>query len=88
MYSTIQLQDIESPKGGHEMIWNGWTKAERPYSGASSDFQHYYRNGERVGYVEGYDYDGDWGYLAYKNNGAFIGRYSNRKSAQEAVERA
>ena len=70
---------------------NGWGDIYRAYEGACDNYQHLYVNGESVGYVNGFDYDGDWGYNAYKVVNAYdlkwelLGRFDSREEAQRAL---
>lgn len=64
-----------------------WGEVFRMYSGAEETFQKLYNGEEVVGSVIGYDYDGDCGYLARRQNQTTIGKYKRREDAQKAVEK-
>lgn len=42
-----------------------WGEMWRPYSGSQSSFTTLYVDGQEVGYVEAWQYDGAYGYIAY-----------------------
>lgn len=76
---------------------DGWQDVYKPYSGADRNFQSLIQNNKRIGYIEEYYDDGDWGYCAYLNisnknhpieleDYEFLGNFKSREEAQKAIE--
>lgn len=56
-YVKCMTQEIKPPME--------WSEMWRPYSGSESSFTTLYVDGQEVGYVEAWESDGAYGYIAY-----------------------
>lgn len=66
-----------------------WDNIWRPYAGAEINYQVLYDGSKRLGKIQGWDSDGDYGFDAYELiNETYIGTFKTRRDAQRAIEAA